>query len=158
MKKQSVGGQRVGRGFEDLKCWQLARRLMIECHKMARTLPQIERYDLASQVRRSSKSSMANISEGYGRYHYLDCLRFYYVARGSICETINHIITAHDLQYITESRFQELNVLGREAEQTLNGYIRYVRRQQRGRSEYGNRQVNDHAILAESLSEDEITS
>ena len=42
---------------------------------------------------------MANIAEGYGRYHYLDSLRFFYIARGSLTETISHIITAHDLKY-----------------------------------------------------------
>ena len=36
------------RGFEDLMAWQLARRLMIECHKMADTLPAHERYDLVT--------------------------------------------------------------------------------------------------------------
>lgn len=72
---------------------------MIECHRVADALPSKERYDLASQVRRSSKSVMADIAEGYGRCHYLDSLRFYYIARGSLEETINHIITAHDLAY-----------------------------------------------------------
>jgi four helix bundle protein len=124
-------------GFEDLKCWQLARQLMLACHQLAHRLPSSERYDLASQIRRSSKSGMANISEGYGRYHYLDSLRFYYFARGSINETINHIITAHDLHYIDQAEFQKLYRLGREAERTLNGYINFVRRQQQGRKEYG---------------------
>ena len=129
---------RQGRsGFEDLKCWQLARQLMLECHRLAERLPASERYDLGSQIRRSSKSGMANISEGYGRYHYLDSLRFYYFARGSINETINHIITAHDLHYIDQDRFQKLYALGREAERTLNGYINFVRRQQQGKKEYG---------------------
>jgi len=126
-------------GFEDLKCWQLARQLMLECHHLAEKLPAKERYDLASQIRRSSKSGMANISEGYGRYHYLDSLRFYYFARGSINETINHIITAHDLHYIDQARFQELYTLGRETERTLNGYINFVRRQQKGKKEFGDR-------------------
>ena len=126
-------------GFEDLKCWQLARQLMLECHHLAEKLPAKERYDLASQIRRSSKSGMANISDGYGRYHYLDSLRFYYFARGSINETINHIITAHDLHYIDQARFQELYTLGRETERTLNGYINFVRRQQQGKKEFGDR-------------------
>ena len=126
-------------GFEDLKCWQLARTLMQQCHHLADSLPANERYDLVSQIRRSSKSGMANISEGYGRYHYLDSLRFYYFARGSINETINHIITAHDLGYIDQARFQKLYELGRETERTLNGYINFVRRQQQGQKEYGNR-------------------
>jgi four helix bundle protein len=65
MKQRPVG--EASRGFEDLKCWQLARRLMIECHALADILPPIERFDLAPQMRKSSKSGMTNISEGYGR-------------------------------------------------------------------------------------------
>jgi hypothetical protein len=72
MKQANRDGEAQSRGFEDLKAWQLARQLMIECHRMAEALPVWERYDLTSQVRRSSKSMMANIAEGYGRYHYLD--------------------------------------------------------------------------------------
>ncbi len=132
-------------GFENLKCWQLARQLMRACHHMADALPPSERYDLSSQIRRSSKSGMANISEGFGRYHYLDSLRFYYIARGSINETINHIITAHDLNYINQEQFQALYELGREAERTLNGYINYIRRCQQGAQEYG------HSFLTETL-------
>lgn len=129
------------RGFEDLKAWQLARRLMKECHEMAKGLPREEKYDLADQIRRSSKSVMANISEGYGRYHYLDRLRFFYFARGSLNETINHIITASDLQYIDAPRARELYELGREAERTLNGYINHVRRQKEGSETYGNKYI-----------------
>ena len=141
MKQQAESGEAVGKGFEDLKAWRLARRLMIECHKLADALPARERYDLAPQMRRSSKSVMANIAEGYGRYHYMDSLRFYYIARGSLNETINHVITARDLGYIEEERFQELYDLGREAERTLNGYINYVRRQRTGSKTYGDKYI-----------------
>jgi len=72
VKRQTKGGEAAWKGFEDLKAWQLARRLMVECHKLADGLLSKERYDLAPQIRRSSKSVMANIAEGYGRYHYLD--------------------------------------------------------------------------------------
>jgi hypothetical protein len=67
MKQAGHDGLVANRGFEDLKTWQLARHLMIECHKLAALLPTVERFDLASQIRRSSKSTMANIAEGYGR-------------------------------------------------------------------------------------------
>ncbi len=141
MKRRTKSGEVVGKGFEDLKAWQLTRRLMIECHKLADELLPKERYDLASQIRRSSKSVMANIAEGYGRYHYLDSLRFYYIARGSLEETINHIITAHDLAYINDARFRELYDLGRETERTLNGYIGYVRRLKTGSATYGDKYI-----------------
>ena len=90
--------------FEDLKAWQLARSLMGECHKLDTGLPREEKWDLASQIRRSSKSVMANIAEGYGCYHYLDRLRFFYFARGSLNETISHVITAYDLKYLDAPR------------------------------------------------------
>lgn len=150
MKQQTRAGEQASKGFEDLKAWQLARQLMIECHKVAKALPSHERFDLASQIRRSSKSVMANIAEGYGRYHYLDSLRFYYIARGSLDETINHIITAHDLSYISDQYYQELYNLGRETERTLNGYIAYVWKQQQGAAHYGNCltvEVTDSTLL-----------
>ena len=142
MKRQTKAGGAAWKGFEDLKAWRLAQRLMIECHKLADGLPPKERYDLAPQIRRSSKSVMANIAEGYGRYHYLDSLRFYYIARGSLEETINHIITAHDLAYANDTRFQELYDLGRESERTLNGYINYIRKLRTGSDTYGDRYIS----------------
>lgn len=139
MKSQSKTGEEVSKGFEDLKAWQLARRLMIDCHASADRLPPSERYDLTQQIRRSSKSVMANIAEGYGRYHYLDSLRFFYIARGSLTETINHILTAHDLKYTSSEQHQALYELGRETERTLNGYIAYTWKQKQGHQHYGER-------------------
>jgi four helix bundle protein len=147
-----VADQRLG--FQDLKCWQLARRLVIEAHEVAAQLPSIERHDLASQMRRSSKSVMANIAEGYGRYHYLDKLRFFYIARGSLDETINHIITCFDLQYISESRFSELHDLAQEAHRTLNGYIGYVRKQQQGVKEFGRTVVLEERVIYVAVDEE----
>lgn len=143
MKTQNKAGEEANKGFEDLKAWQLARQLMIGCHELANRLPAFERHDLASQIRRSSKSVMANIAEGYGRYHYLDSLRFFYFARGSLTETINHVITAHDLKYTTGEQHQALYNLSREAERTLNGYINFVWKQQQGRTQYGDRFIAD---------------
>jgi four helix bundle protein len=134
-------------GFQDLRCWQLARQLVINVHKVAARLPSIERYDLASQMRRSSKSVMANVAEGYGRYHYLDKLRFFYIARGSLDETISHIITCLDLQYITEARFHELHNLAQETHRTLNGYIGYIRKQQQGIKEFGKAILRDERVV-----------
>ena len=151
MKRQTKTGETLNKGFEDLQVWQLARRLMLACHDLADRLPPQERYDLVSQIRRSSKSVMANIAEGYGRYHYLDCLRFFYFARGSLTETINHIITAHDLKYINDVKYQELYELGRETERTLNGYISYTWRLRQGILEYGTRHITEPSDLATTI-------
>ncbi len=34
----------------------------------------------------------ANIAEGYARYHYLDRIKFYYIARASLSEGAGHWI------------------------------------------------------------------
>jgi four helix bundle protein len=76
------------RGFEDLDCYKLALKIVQEAYRVSQTLPADEKYNLISQIRRASVSITLNIAEGYGRYHYLDSLRFYYIARGSLEETL----------------------------------------------------------------------
>jgi hypothetical protein len=64
-------------GFESLKVWQKAHQLMLDVHKkFVPLLPVEEKFDLAIQIRRSSKSLGANIAEGYGRFYYMDNVRF----------------------------------------------------------------------------------
>ena len=125
-------GYKGGRGFEDLECYQLALRVMVNAHDLAKQLPPEEKFDLVAQVRRSSKSTPANIAEGYGRYHYLDSLKFYSNARGSLYETRSHFITSSVLNYIEQDYFTALYALTQQAERSLNGYMAYVRKQRLG--------------------------
>ena len=53
--------------FHDLQVYQKGYRLALEVHEMTRTLPETERYELSSQLRRAAVSIPANIAEGYGR-------------------------------------------------------------------------------------------
>lgn len=125
-------GEKGKRGFEDLECYRLALSLMVNSHELARTFPSEEKYDLVQQLRRASKSICANIAEGYGRYHYQDTLRFYSIARGSLNETLSHLIAAKALAYIGDEQYSELYRLCRDVERTLNGLMKFVREQQRG--------------------------
>ncbi|MCL5428587.1 MAG: four helix bundle protein [Chloroflexi bacterium] len=131
--------------FEDLQCYKLALDVMVNAHQLAVNLPPQEKYDLAQQIRRASKGISANIAEGYGRFHFLDSLRFYSMARGSLNETRNHVITAKVLGYIEESFYQQFVTLMREAEKTLNGLMRYVREQRRGGDLYKNSVIREEA-------------
>lgn len=139
----SVGGSMQKGGFEDLDCYKLSLQLMVNAHEIASKLPAHEKYDLADQIRRASKSTSANIAEGYGRHHWLDALRFYYIARGSLNETINHLITARTLAYIEQNLFEELYQLARQCERALNGYIAYVNKRKEGQELFGNRSLRD---------------
>lgn len=142
-KSPEVAGKR---GFEDLECFQLALDVVVNAHAFARTLPAEEKYDLAVQIRRSSKSVTANIAEGYGRYHYLDSLRFYSNARGSLDETLGHLINARVLNYCDQEYFEAFYTLIRQAEKALNGFMDYVRRQKAGADLYGSRTLRDESV------------
>jgi len=130
------------RGFEDLECYQLAMHVFREGYRVTSLLPNEEKYNLADQLRRASTSVILNIAEGYGRFHYLDSLRFYYIARGSIMEVLSAFIACDDRKY-TKGEIIKQRELCHTALRSLNGYIRYVRAQQQGKQEYGERDVKE---------------
>ena len=136
-------GEKSKRGFEDLECYQLAVDVMLKIHAFSKTLPADEKFDMYTQIRRSSKNVTGNIGEAYGRYHYLDSLHYYSIARGELNETLARLIDARVLEYINQFDFESLYKLIRQAEQTLNGYMSYVRRQRAGSQEYIDKKIRE---------------
>ena len=61
-------------------------------------------------------------------------------------ETLAHLIDARVLDYIVHAEFEALYSLIRKAEQTLNGYMNYVRRQRAGSQEFGDKAVYDDYV------------
>jgi four helix bundle protein len=134
------------KGFEDLECYKFALDIMVNAHEVAKIFPSEEKYDLVQQLRRSAKSVPANIAEGYGRYHYLDSLKFYSNARGSLNETLSHFIAARALNYIEQPYFEALYKLTRRTERALNGYMNYVRNQKTGQDLYGSKLLSEESV------------
>lgn len=124
--------------FEKLTTWQKAHQLMLDVHKrLLPLLPKEEKFGLADQLRHSSKSVPANIAEGAGRYYYMDNVRFCYNARGSLDETLSHLIAARDLEYCPISLFQDLRSQIEETRCLLNGYISWLKAKKIGGNEPG---------------------
>ncbi|MCZ6593397.1 MAG: four helix bundle protein [Bacteroidetes bacterium] len=113
--------------FEELACWKQARvlRNFIK-EKIIKTLPNDEKFELVSQIRRSSRSIGNNISEGFGRYHFQENIQFCRIARGSLNETLDHGIIAFDEGYISEEKLKELREIHDKTLRILNGYIKYL--------------------------------
>jgi four helix bundle protein len=56
--------------FRDLDVWKKCREIRIMIWKLSRKFPEEEKYRLSDQMIRASRSSTANIAEGYGRFHF----------------------------------------------------------------------------------------
>ncbi len=88
----------------DLRVWQEAMDLAMEVHGIARTLPGEERFSLADQIRRSSRSVAANIAEGWRKRRYEAAfVSKLNDAEGEAAETQTHIEIALRCGYITAS-------------------------------------------------------
>ena len=131
------------KGFESLEFYQDSLKLLKAAYRLANDLPDCERYNLSDQLRRSSCSILLNITEGYGRYHYLERLRFLYIARGSLAETKSAFIIAESLGYCTTEQLNWVSQLKEKIEKNLNGYCRFIRSQKQGQNEYGNQFIKN---------------
>jgi four helix bundle protein len=131
-------------GIETLDVWHKAMDFAAKvCREIIPLLPSEEKYALASQLRRSVQSIPANIAEGYGRYYYQDNIRFCYIARGSLEETLSHLILANKLGYLSENVLQSSVQLIDELRRMLNGYIVFLKRSKRGQNEPGSQNIQE---------------
>ena len=115
--------------FEDLKVYQVAREFRKAMYRIAKRLPDTEKFGLASQVRRAAVSLTNNIAEGHGRYHYLDQIKFTLQARGSLEELIDDLNVCADEGYVAMEEIGALKQQGWRTRQLIDGYIRYLREQ-----------------------------
>lgn len=123
-KKLNSKPLRQVNSFEDLEVWQTARQVRKELYKIAEQVPDQERYNLSSQLRRAAVSLTANTAEGYGRFHFKENIQCCRIARGSAYELIDHLITCKDRNYIPHVQVLELREALLSVVRLLNGYIR----------------------------------
>jgi four helix bundle protein len=115
--------------FEELKCWQACRDLrLFIAREVIPKLPSEEKYRLGDQLTRAVRSTTANITEGYGRFHYKDNAKFCSNSRGSCWEVMDHLITAHDEKLITSQLFARGKELVNTSLKLINGYMTYLQR------------------------------
>jgi four helix bundle protein len=112
--------------FRDLEIYQIAFALSKRVHIGSLKLPSFELYEQGSQVRRSSKSIIDQITEGYGRRRYKpEFIKFLIYAQSSCDETISQIEMIMEL-YPDLSDFHallpEFDKLGKK----INSFTQYV--------------------------------
>lgn len=117
------------RTFEELEAWKGGRayRMFVYRGVVPRLIERRE-FDLANQIKRASRSVTHNIAEGHGRFHYRDNYRFCSVARGSLLESLDQLITAADDELIGEAVLNDGRELSEHTLKILNGYMAWLNR------------------------------
>jgi four helix bundle protein len=116
------------RTFEDLLLYKKARQLRKSIYLLVKELPDEEKFNLVSQMRRAATSLTNNIAEGHGRYHYQESIQFCRQARGSLAELVDDFNICIDQEYFPEKEMDELKLVAQEINKMLNGYIGYLKK------------------------------
>ena len=120
-------GQSNFKTFQDLDVWKAARELRKKIYAVVKQLPEHEKYNAVSQMRRAVLSVTNNIAEGHGRYHYQENIQFPRQSRRSLEELLDDVTLCADENYLSESEIKAIeNEIGR-VRALLNAYIRFLR-------------------------------
>lgn len=107
--------------FEYILVWRKSKSLIKEIYK---TFLNNRDYAFRDQIQRASVSVMNNIAEGYERSGNKEFKRFLYISKGSVAEVRSMLYLAVELNFINESKFQELNLTCIEIAKMLSGLIK----------------------------------
>jgi four helix bundle protein len=118
----------MGKGFEDLEAYQVAREFRKRVYKLTRQLPADEKFCLTSQMRRAALSITNNIAEGHGSRSYRHNISYLYRSRGSVYELQDDINACEDEGYFEKQHLDDLREHSASVAKLLNGYIAYLRK------------------------------
>ena len=113
--------------FRDLDVWKRCRDIRKMIWRLCKKFPAEEKFRLADQMIRASRSSTNNIAEGYGRFHFQENIQFCRQSRGSLFELIDHVLVAEECEYIDNEERDTLIGHIVPAIRLLNGYVKYLR-------------------------------
>jgi four helix bundle protein len=112
--------------FHQLKAWQHAKRLAVECSRAASTFPSEERFALADQLRRAAYGAALNVAEGASRRGTGEYRRYIDTARSSLTEVEAILEIAAELGYLQPTTRARLEARQDEAAKTVFGLLRAI--------------------------------
>jgi four helix bundle protein len=110
--------------LKNLEVYQISRKLSSVAWEIFCRMDFMDKKHMGDQFLRSVDSIGANIAEGYGRYHYLDKVRFYYNSRASHYEAFTHWLELlFEREKITGSEFNSIDETALKLQIKLNNFI-----------------------------------
>ena len=116
------------KSYRDLKLWQKAMDLVVDCYEETKEFPKSEIFGLTSQLRRAGVSVPANIAEGHARQYTKEYLRHLSFAYGSLAELETHVLIAERLNYIESVQSKRLLDRTSEIGRMINGLRRSLKK------------------------------
>ncbi|PSR03271.1 MAG: four helix bundle protein [Bacteroidetes bacterium SW_11_45_7] len=116
--------------LKDLEVYQLSRELSKLGWDIYQPLSFENKKLMGDQFMRAIDSVGANVAEGYGRYYYLDKVRFYYNSRASLMEACEHWLELlHEREILSSEQFENVKKLYKKVQVKLNNLITTTYRQ-----------------------------
>lgn len=113
--------------FTDLNAWKEGHLIVIDIYRITKTFPREEMFGLTSQMRRCAVSITSNIAEGFSRRSYREKIQFFSISQGSVTELQNQLLVAHDIGYLSDAEFQNLDNRLITLHKIINGLIKKTR-------------------------------
>ena len=117
--------------FEDLACWQEARKLTNMVFALTNSASFKGNYRLIDQMTGAAISVMNNIVEGFDSQSNAEFMRFLVYARRSASEVQTCLYVALDNQLNARDQFDEIYQQAESTRKVIDGFLRYLRTHRR---------------------------
>lgn len=114
---------------EDLDVYNKLCHLHIEICELSSRWPSTEKFELGSQIRRSSNSSPTQLAQRHDDRHIRNKIEGVNRARGEAAETIHHLYIARLKNYVSLEEYAGFRERYQECIRMLNGLERRLERQ-----------------------------
>ena len=92
--------------YRDLKVWQKAMDVVVECYKLTDKLPPSENFSLVSGIRRAAILVASNIADGKGRNNTAEYLQKLSAASGALKVVETQLLVVDRLKYAPMSEIE----------------------------------------------------
>jgi four helix bundle protein len=131
-KYEKLSQRHKGMELEELRVYQKSMELGERIWSMVDKWSWFQKDTLGKQLVRAVDSVAANLSEGFGRFHYKESKNFSYFSRGSLYETKTWLTKAYNRNFISEEEYSNLTQEIKEIGIQLNNYIKSIGKTSRG--------------------------
>ena len=114
--------------FKNLIVYQKSKELVKQVYALLKQFPDDERFALCGQMRRAAISIPSNIVEGMARLSSKDQAHFLNIAYGSLMELYAQLDIAHDLGYVSDDDFMQIETHIDEIDKMIVS-LTYIRKQ-----------------------------